>query len=342
MSSPPSLPRSDHGSRRAAPSAPPAATDDTPKRPGATDVPATAGPAESVVPALDAVLAKARAENFPVALGVLPTDLRTDLMSIYGYARFVDDIGDESTGDRLQLLDLVDADVTRLFAGTTPELPPVAALRPARQSGWLPEEPLRRLVEANRLDQRVSRYETFDDLRAYCVLSADPVGRLVLAALGLATPDRIALSDQVCTGLQLAEHWQDVAEDRARGRVYLPQADLRRFGVTDADLLGAHAGPALRSLLAFEVARAHTLLDAGDELVRLVPGRGKLAIAGFVAGGRAALQAITAHDFDVLPGPPKPTKPRLALEVWRLLGPRRRRPGSRAASPARERRVHGR
>jgi squalene synthase HpnC len=283
-----------------------------------------AGPS---VQALDGVLAKAHSENFPVALGILPARLRADLLAIYGYARFVDDIGDEpgiDTAVRFELLDLVDADISSLFAGGTPTLPAVAALKAPVHAGRMPELPLRRLVDANRVDQRVNRYETFDDLRAYCALSADPVGHLVLAALGIATPDRLQLSDRVCTALQLAEHWQDIAEDLGRGRIYLPQDDLRRFGVSEDDLRAARANPAVRTLLAFEVARAAGLLREGAPLVRLVPGRGKLAIAGFVAGGRAALHAIAAADFDVLAGPPKPTKPRLLREAVGVLIARRR------------------
>ena len=220
---------------------------------------------------------------------------------------------------RLAMLDLVDADVTTLFAGGDASLPAVAALTAGVRAGRVPETPLRRLVEANRLDQHADRYETFDDLRHYCTLSADPVGHLVLAALGLATPDRIELSDKICTALQLAEHWQDVAEDLRRGRVYLPQVDLRRFAVSDDDLRAAHASPAVKTLMAFEVARARDLLGQGAPLVGLVPGRGKLAIAGFVAGGRAALHAITAADFDVLAGTPKPTKQRTLREAAGIL-----------------------
>jgi squalene synthase HpnC len=285
--------------------------------------------------ALDGILAKAGSENFPVAPWFLPRRLRADLLAIYGYARFVDDIGDEMDVDqltRLAMLDLVDADVTTLFAGGDATLPAVVALTTGVREGRVPELPLRRLVDANRLDQRADRYETFDDLQAYCGLSADPVGHLVLAALGLATPGRLELSDRVCTALQLAEHWQDVAEDLARGRVYLPQEDLRRFGVTDDDLRAEHAGPAVKTLMAFEVARAHDLLGRGAPLVRLVPGRAKLAIAGFVAGGRAALHAIAAADFDVLPGAPKATKQRLMREAFgvivsrpkRTIGPKRK------------------
>jgi squalene synthase HpnC len=282
--------------------------------------------------ALDGVLAKARSENFPVALWFLPAQLRADLLAIYGYARFVDDIGDENSVDssvRLAMLDLVDADVTTLFAGRDASLPAVIALTAGVRAGRVPQEPLRRLVEANRLDQRADRYETFDDLRHYCTLSANPVGRLVLAALGIATPERIELSDKICTALQLAEHWQDVAEDLGRGRVYLPQEDLRRFAVTDDDLRAAHASPAVKTLMAFEVARARELLREGDPLVAMVPGRGKLAIAGFVAGGRAALHAIAAADFDVLAGTPKPTKQRTLREAVGVLASRPERSGPR-------------
>jgi squalene synthase HpnC len=272
--------------------------------------------------ALDAVLAKSGSENFPVAAWFLPAALRADLMAIYGFARFVDDVGDEpglEPAVRLSLLDLVDADLNAARDGRTPSLPAVAALTPAIAAGRFADEPLRRLVEANRLDQRVNRYETFDDLRGYCTLSADPVGRLVLGALGIATAERIELSDLVCTALQIIEHCQDVAEDLGRDRVYLPQEDLRRFGVAEGDLRAAHAGPAVKTLLAFEMSRAGELLTRGAALVKLVPGRGKLAIAGFVAGGRAAMHAIRAADFDVLAGPPKPTKPQLLREAAGVL-----------------------
>jgi squalene synthase HpnC len=197
----------------------------------------TAAQPSPALPALDTVLAKAASENFTVSPSFLPRRLRADLTAIYGYARFVDDIGDETgpAGEhRLALLDLVDAELDDLFAGRSPTLPALTALVEGVRSGRFTEEPLRRLVEANRLDQRARRYPTFDDLRHYCTLSADPVGRLVLGALELATPERIALSDQVCTGLQLVEHWQDVAEDFGRDRIYLPQEDLIDFGV------GAH------------------------------------------------------------------------------------------------------
>jgi squalene synthase HpnC len=182
-----------------------------------------------------------------------------------------------------------------------------------------------RLIEANRLDQRVSRYATWEELRGYCALSADPVGELVLGVLGSATPERVALSDSICTALQLTEHCQDVAEDLARGRVYLPAEDLARFGCTVGDLAAAHAGEPLREVLAFEVARARGLLRDGAPLIGELPGRARFALAGFVAGGRAALDAIERAGYDVLPGPPRAGRWRRLLVLGRALGDRRGR-----------------
>ncbi len=176
----------------------------------------------------------------------------------------------------------------------------------------LPRGPFDRLIEANRRDQEIADYETFDELVAYCDLSANPVGELVLHVFGAATPDRIALSDRICTALQLAEHWQDVAEDRAAGRIYLPAEDLERFGVVAADLDARSTGPKVRELIAFEVARARALLDEGAPLVGRLGGRARIAVAGYVGGGRAALDAIDASDCDVLAGPPKADRRRRA------------------------------
>ena len=156
----------------------------------------------------------------------------------------------------------------------------------------MPREPFVRLIDANRADQRVSRYATFEELVGYCALSANPIGELVLGVFGIATPERIAYSDSICTALQLAEHWQDVAEDRDRGRVYLPAADLRSFGVSEGDLAAPHAGARVRALIAFEVERARELLGAGEPLLATVRGRKRLALAAFLAGGWAALDAI--------------------------------------------------
>ncbi len=170
----------------------------------------------SGAPTAAAVMARASAENFPVASRLLPRRERAHLLAIYGFARLVDELGDAAPGDRLAALDWLSGELDRAFAGEA-EHPLMAALAPTLRECSLPREPFERLIEANRMDQRVSRYETWEQLRAYCALSADPVGELVLAVLGAGTPARIALSDAICTGLQLTEHCQDVAEDLGGG-----------------------------------------------------------------------------------------------------------------------------
>ena len=269
-----------------------------------------------------AVPGKAAAENFPVAPRFLPAALRRDLTALYGFARLVDDLGDEAVGgpaERERLLDLVDADLDAIYAGGQPAQPALGALVPTIRAHQLPAEPFRKLVQANRVDQRVARYPSYADLAAYCELSANPVGALVLGVFEAATPERLAWSDSVCTGLQLVEHWQDVAEDLARGRVYLPQEDLAAFGVTEADLAVPPAADRVRRLMAFEARRAAELLDAGAPLVGSLRGTARLAVAAFLAGGRAALAAIEAADYDVLSATRRPTKRRLAGELVRAL-----------------------
>jgi squalene synthase HpnC len=285
-----------------------------------------------------ATLDKAAAENFPVAPAFLPRAWRHGLMAVYGYARLVDDIGDgdlapgghdavllgldpAAADDPLTMLDAFETDLLRVFgsADGPPRHPLLLALRPVVREHGLTPEPFLGLIEANRQDQRVSRYETYGDLLAYCELSANPVGRLVLALTGTSTPERIRRSDAVCTALQIVEHLQDVAEDLGRDRIYLPAEDMRRFHVTEAALAAPSAGASVRSLVAFEAERARNLLNEGTPLVGSVHGRLRLLLAGFVGGGRAALRAVTAAGFDVLPGPPKPTKSGLLREVGAVL-----------------------
>ena len=272
------------------------------------------------------VLVKARDENFPVALRCLPRDARRDLEALYTYARYVDDLGDAFAGDRTAALHVVTEDVHRLYDGLTPQLPAVAGLAGLVGDRGVPRDPFLALVEANLVDQEVTRYETFEDLLGYCTLSANPVGAVVLHVFGYADADRIALSDRVCTGLQLLEHWQDVAEDHRAGRVYLPQEDLRRFevseGMLDAD--SASASPALRALLRFETDRALAWLNSGSFLVSTLHGWARLAVSGYVAGGRAAAAALRDADHDSLSSVPKPCTTGV-LGAW--LGGLVRRPG---------------
>ncbi|HXZ85862.1 MAG TPA: squalene synthase HpnC, partial [Myxococcota bacterium] len=250
----------------------------------------TAAPLAADAPEL---LARAEGENFPVALFLLSRAQRRHLMAIYGFARLCDELGDSAPGDRLAQLDWLEADLDRAFAGQARH-PLLAKLAPTLRELALPRAPFAALVEANRRDQRKTRYATWAELAEYCEYSANPVGRLVLHVFGVPTPERLALSDQVCTGLQLAEHCQDVAEDFRAGRVYLPAEDLARFGASESDLAKPSASPALRELLRFEVARGRELLASGGALVRTLSGRARLAVAGFVAGGRAALDAVEA------------------------------------------------
>ncbi|MFE4513808.1 squalene synthase HpnC [Kitasatospora sp. NPDC056783] len=233
----------------------------------------------------------------------------------------------EETAFRLALLDGLERDLDRVFetalrtaggsaAGTDrPRHPLMSALVPLVDRHGLTPEPFRRLIEANRVDQTTARYATYDDLIGYCTLSADPVGRLVLSIAGVSTPERIALSDAVCSALQVVEHLQDVAEDLACGRIYLPTEDLERFGVTEDDLAAPSANGAVRELIAFEVERARTLLDRGAPLVGTVRGRLRLLLAGFTAGGYAALAAVEDAGYDVLARQAKPDKRRLAAKA---------------------------
>jgi squalene synthase HpnC len=247
------------------------------------------------LPSREAVMAQSGAENFPVASVVLGRARRRHLMAIYGFARLVDDVGDEAAGDRGALLDHVESELERIYAGAAPSHPVMVTLADTIRACRLPDGPFRRLIEANRRDQVVSRYETFEDLIDYCRLSATPVGELVLGVFGAATPDRVARSDSICAALQIVEHLQDIAEDYARGRVYMPREDLVRFGCDDRDLSGEPTA-ARRALIAFESSRARSMLSAGAPLARTLPLRPRLAVAGFVGGGRAALNALEGRD----------------------------------------------
>ena len=275
-------------------------------------------------PAAEAVMARVRGENFPVASRVLPRRRRGDLLALYGFARLLDELGDSYDGDRVEALDWLEAELDRAFEGHARH-PLMVALQPTLREHALAREPFVRLIEANRLDQHVSRYRSWEQLRGYCALSADPVGELVLAVFGVATPERIALSNSICTALQLLEHCQDVVEDLARGRVYLPAEDLERFGCPVEDLASANATSALRATVAFEVARARALLSDGAPLIDTLRGRARVAVAAFVAGGRSGLDAIERAGYDVLAGAPPVSRTRRAWALMATLLERRGR-----------------
>jgi squalene synthase HpnC len=266
------------------------------------------------------ILGRAAGENFPVAHALLGASLQADLTAVYGWARLVDELGDRYAGDRLAALDWVEAELDRALAGEAGTHELVAAAAELTTRTGADPQLLRDLVTANRRDQTVTDYATWDELVGYCRCSADPVGRIVLAAFGAATPQREAWSDRVCTALQLIEHTQDVAEDHAAGRTYLPAEDRERFDVVPADLAGpGPARPEVRALVAFEAARARRLLAEGEPLVASMHGRARLTVAGFVAGGHAALDALTTAGFDPLAGAPAVSKRRLARRATALL-----------------------
>lgn len=280
-------------------------------------------PAPPQLPGDGDVLGRAGRENFKVASRVLPRAARDHLMAFYGYARLVDYIGDEYPGDRLAALAWIEEETERSLADPHRQglHNLVAAAAGAVNSLGADPAPLFRLIEANRQDQTVSSYGTFEELAAYCSLSANPVGRLVLAAFGAATPARVRFSDSVCTALQLVEHWQDVKEDARAGRVYIPAEDLDRFGVSAAELVAAPpASRALRSLMVFESARARRLLREGTPVIEGLDRRARWAVAGFIAGGHAALDAIAACGFDPLYGAPRPRPRRVASRLRGVLG----------------------
>lgn len=259
---------------------------------------------------------RARSENFPVALRVLPARHRRHLRAVYGYARMVDELGDSYDGDRVAALERVRKQLDGTLAGRPVGDPVLLRLTGTVAECGLSHQPLVDLIDANLLDQRVCAYDTFEDLLGYCRLSANPVGRIVLEVFGQSTPERVALSDDVCTALQLVEHWQDVAEDARAGRVYLPTDDMAAYGVSAGDLTAPLASSALRELVLFETERAAALLRSGDPLVRQLHGWARLAVAGFVAGGEATVAALRSSGGDVLA---RPVAPRRVSVFVRLL-----------------------
>lgn len=271
-------------------------------------------PLSSALAQLRSAAEQAAAENFPVALRVLPRQPRAQLMRVYGYARFVDDIGDEAAGDRAALLDLIENDVRRLPAGTA-QLEPVRALLPVLDGCDVPLQLFLDLIEANRMDQVRTSYQSFEELLDYCRLSAAPIGRIVLHLAGAASERNVADSDQVCAALQVLEHCQDVREDALAGRVYLPAGELSG----GADLRASTTSPAVRVLVRAQVERAERMLVPGRGLARRLSGWSRLAVAGYVAGGLATADALRARDYDVLARRLAPTKSRTAYRALDLL-----------------------
>ena len=248
-------------------------------------------------------LAHAHYENFTVLSWLTPRTLRPHRAAVYAFCRTADDLGDEVEGDRLALLDRLEEDLDAAFVGRG-RGPVFTALSDTISRFDLPREPFARLIEANRIDQRTSRHETFADLLHYCEHSANPVGRLVLMLHGYRDDERFALSDATCTALQLTNFWQDVARDLTMGRIYLPQDEMAEYGVTEEGLNAMCANERLRALMQFQVERTRELFARGLRLVERVRGRLRIELTLFSRGGLAILDSICAQGYDTLSARP--------------------------------------
>ncbi|HEY0794506.1 MAG TPA: squalene synthase HpnC [Acidisarcina sp.] len=290
-------------------------------------------PAEYRIPAVRPSLAEARAyckrlteshyENFHVASWFLPRRLRPHFESIYSYCRISDDLGDE-VGDAAQSLALLDLWSGELDAcyrgdGTEARHPVFVALGETIRECTIPKEPFADLLVAFRGDQTVTRYQTMADVLDYCRYSANPVGRLVLLACGYRDEERFRLSDFTCSALQLANFWQDVRDDFNKGRIYLPQADMQRFGVDETTIAAGRATPQFRELMRYEVEEARKMFGQGLPLIRMVDRELAVDLDLFSRGGLEILRAIEARRLDVLSARPVISKGRKAGLLLRAL-----------------------
>jgi squalene synthase HpnC len=240
-------------------------------------------------------LARSHYENFSVGSALLPRGTKKHLWALYSFARTTDDLGDEFAGDRLAALD----DWERDLKSDAPRHPILPAIQDTRRQFDIPLEPFVKLIEANRMDQRQTRHATYDALAHYCDHSANPCGRLVLFLFGNRDEESHKLSDFTCTALQLTNFWQDIAIDWAKGRVYIPQEDLKRFGYAEADIAGKVVNDAFRALMKFEVDRTRALFKKGLALVDRLSGKAKFDIRLFSLGGMRVLDLIEKNKYDV-------------------------------------------
>ncbi len=241
-------------------------------------------------------------ENFPVASLLLPKRLREPVRALYAFARSADDIADEGAladAERLAGLDRYRVELDALESGRPPQTPLFARLQPVIARHGLPLQPFRDLLDAFSQDVVKKRYADFAELMDYCRRSADPVGRLLLRLFGADSPQNRQLSDRICSGLQLANHWQDIALDWGKGRVYLPQDELARFGIGEAQIAAGRWDAAWAALMDFQVERARGLLVAGRPLARALPGRIGLELRLIVAGGLRILDKLQRVRGDV-------------------------------------------
>ena len=261
-------------------------------------------------------------ENFPVASLLLPVSQRAPIAVIYRFARSADDFADEgelTPAERLARLEDYRAGLRGIARGETPREPLFADLARLVRERGLPLEPLHDLVDAFAQDVVKQRYADFAELRDYCRRSADPVGRLLLHLFGASTPDNVAQSDAVCTALQLANFWQDVAIDHAKGRIYLPQDEMARFGVSEDHIAQGRCDDAWRALIGFEIDRTRALMQSGAPLGRRLPGRLGLEIRATVQGGLRVMDKLAAIGGDVFRHRPVLQWYDWPLLLWRAL-----------------------
>lgn len=263
-------------------------------------------------------LARTHYENFSVATWFLPKRLRQHFFNVYAYCRISDDLGDE-VGDAkaaLELLDQWQAELNACYDGS-PKHPVFLALAETVRQFGIPKHEFSDLLIAFRQDQSVTRFETFDDVLGYCRYSANPVGHLVLYLCGYNDAERQQLSDYTCTALQLANFWQDVSVDYAKGRIYLPLVDMRHFGVSEDDIMCGRNTPAFHALMRFQVGRAREWFQRGLPLAGKVDRELAVDIELFSRGGQEILRAIEKQDYAVLGNRPVISKPRKFVLVAR-------------------------
>jgi squalene synthase HpnC len=268
-------------------------------------------------------LAESHYENFHVASWFLPTRLRPHFHSIYAYCRISDDLGDEvaSQAQALTLLDVWQEQLDACYRGEAKH-PVFVALRETIRICDIPKEPFADLLTAFRQDQTVTRYASMADVLGYCRYSANPVGRLVLYACGYRDDERFVLSDETCSALQLANFWQDIREDFARGRIYLPQDAMAMAGVDEMMLANGQATPAFRALMQVQIAYTRAMFARGAKLMGMVDRELAVDLDLFTRGGLEILRAIETRKYDVLSARPTISKPRKALLLLHALAGR--------------------
>jgi squalene synthase HpnC len=269
-------------------------------------------------------LARGHYENFIVGSILVPRKYMQHLYNIYAFCRISDDLADE-VGDSEKSLDLLHAwreDLGRCYAGQ-PTHPAMVALQDTISQFDIPAKPFEDLISAFEQDCRVSRYDTFSDVLDYCERSANPVGRIFLWVFGYRDEERLALSDDICIGLQLANFWQDVAEDYARGRIYIPREDLEKFGCSESGIAAREMSDAFTDLIRFEVDRAREFFDRGAALPKLLDGRVRIDVELFRRGGMAILEEIRRINYEVILRRPTVSKWRQAQLFLRCLIQRR-------------------